>query len=275
MADHIKKNIKDRVSKLEEVGIKPKLRLFRLGDNPDDIWYENSIKKNASALNIDVDSICLDSDISCKDLIKHIEEANRASDIHGIMVFRPLPDHIDEEEVAIAINYKKDVDAMNPINIGKTFEFDNTSMLPCTAQAVIELLKFYDYDLESKNVTIIGRSQVVGRPLGNLFLNQNSTVSIGHSRTEDLRQLSQNSDIVVSCVGSAEIFDETYFNSSAVIVDVGVNSDEDGKMVGDINYKRVYPHVEAISPVPGGVGTITTSLLLDQVVKACENLNDI
>lgn len=272
---HIKKNLKSKVLNLKTHGITPMLYVIRLGNLDKDISYEKSIQKNCESIGIDFKVEVLDPKISSKELEKVIKKANENRNIHGIMLYRPLPSHIDEREIALSIDPKKDVDAMSPVNLGKTFEETETGFSPCTAKAVIEMLKFNNFEFEGKHAVIVGRSLVVGKPLGMLFLNENSTVSITHTKTLNLKELTQKADVVITASGQPKIFDMKYFNENSIIIDVGVSLDECGKLSGDVDYEKVFGKVKAITPVPGGVGAITTNVLMEQVVRACEDFIEI
>lgn len=272
---HIKQNLKLKVSELKKRGITPLLYVIRLGNLDKDISYEKSIKKNCESIGIDFKVEVLSEKISQEELEKVIQKANTNEKIHGIMLYRPLPSHIDERGIALSINPKKDVDAMSPVNLGKTFEETDTGFSPCTAKAVIEMLKFNDFEFEGKHAVIVGRSLVVGKPLGMLFLNENSTVSITHTRTINLKELTQKADVIVTASGKPKIFDMSYFNEKSIIIDVGVSLDENGRLSGDVDYEKVFGKVKAITPVPGGVGAITTNVLMEQVVRACEDLTSV
>ncbi len=272
VVDHLRENITSRVEKLKEENIIPRFLLIRLGQKENDLSYEKAIKKNCDLLGIDLEVKELSEDISQKDLTEILEEANSDSTIHGIMFFRPLPQHIDEREVSLVLNPEKDVDAINPINLGKTFEGAKDGFAPCTPKAVIEMLEFNDFEFEGANVVVLGRSMVVGRPLSMLFLEKNSTVTICHSKTKDLKEITKKADLVVSALGRAKMLDESYFAEDSIVIDVGVNVDENGKLCGDVNYDQIFEKVKAITPVPGGVGSITTTILMDHIVKACEQI---
>ncbi len=214
-----------------------------------------------------------DRDIKTEELVELIEELNRDDEISGILVFRPLPDHIDEDIIRNVISPEKDVDCMHPLNLENIFEGKMDGFAPCTPpKAAMEILKYYDIPLEGKNVVVVNRSMVVGKPLAMMLLNENATVTICHSRTKNLNEVTKNADIVVVALGRAKFFDESYFTEESIVIDVGVSLDENGKLSGDADYDRVLPLVNKITPVPGGVGSVTTSILLSQVVLACKNM---
>ncbi|WP_425446081.1 bifunctional 5,10-methylenetetrahydrofolate dehydrogenase/5,10-methenyltetrahydrofolate cyclohydrolase [Dethiothermospora halolimnae] len=272
VAKEIKENIKTRASKLKEEGKSPKLAIVRMGERQDDIAYERGILKNCSSVGIEGEVFKTDRDASMDEFVDLIKRINNDSNIHGILIFRPLPDQIDEEVIKNIINPEKDIDCMNPVNLEKVFEGDMKGFVPCTPRAVIEILKHYGATLEGANVSIINKSLVVGKPLAMMFLEERSTVTICHSRTKELQEKTKASDIVVTATGRAKMFTENYFGNNNIVLDVGINVDENGKMCGDVDYDNVENKVKAITPVPGGVGSVTTSILLRHVVMACENM---
>ena len=270
VAEYLRENIKTRVADLKEVDVLPKILIIRVGDKEDDVFYERSILKNSSLLGIDAIVRELPEDISMKELIAIIEDANNDNDIHGIMIFRPLPNHLNVKEILEKLNPKKDIDGMTPVNLEKIFEGDSSGFSPCTPKAVIEMLKYYDIPLKGSNVVVVGRSLVVGKPLSMLLLDKDATVTICHSKTKDIKSITSKADIVVAAVGKAKYMDEDFFTESSIVIDVGVNDDGNGKICGDVDYESVFGKVKAITPASGGIGAITTTILLDQVVKACE-----
>ncbi|NLX61601.1 MAG: bifunctional 5,10-methylenetetrahydrofolate dehydrogenase/5,10-methenyltetrahydrofolate cyclohydrolase [Tissierellia bacterium] len=270
VAKAIKENIIKDVEELAKENKVPTLAIVRLGNNPGDISYEKSIIKNCDNLGIKSKVYERNVDISTEELVGLIEELNNDSSISGILVFRPLPKHIDEEIIRNAVSPKKDVDCMHPWNLEKIFEGDISGFAPATPMAAMEILKYYGIPLEGKNVVVVNRSMVVGKPLTMMLLNENATVTICHSRTKDLPNITNKADVVVVALGKAKFFDEKYFNENSVVIDVGVSEDENGKISGDVDYEKVEPIVSKITPVPGGVGSVTTSILLRQVVHACK-----
>ncbi|NLY66718.1 MAG: bifunctional 5,10-methylenetetrahydrofolate dehydrogenase/5,10-methenyltetrahydrofolate cyclohydrolase [Tissierellia bacterium] len=270
VAKAIKEKIIKDVEELAKENKVPTLAIVRLGNNPGDISYEKSIIKNCDNLGIKSKVYEKEVDITTEELVELIEELNNDNSISGILVFRPLPKHIDDEIIRNAISPKKDVDCMHPWNLEKIFEGDISGFAPATPMAAMEILKHYNIPLEGKNVVVVNRSMVVGKPLTMMLLNENATVTICHSRTKDLPSITNKADVVVVALGKAKFFDEKYFNENSVVIDVGVSEDEDGKISGDVDYEKVEPIVSKITPVPGGVGSVTTSILLRQVVHACK-----
>lgn len=271
VADKILDNLRIRSSNLKRVGVIPKLLIIRVGDKDNDNSYEKSILKHAREYGIRVDVEKFDTNVSQSEIINEIIRANKNNSVDAIMIFRPLPDHLNEREIASKISPDKDVDGISPLNLGKTFESYEDSFVPCTSKSVIEILESIDFEFEGADVLIVGRSLVVGRPLGMLFLQKDSTVGIAHSKTLNLKNLTKGSDVVVTTLGKPKFFDDSYFNEDSIIIDVGVSLDKDGNLSGDVDFDKVNGKVKAITPVPGGVGSLTTAVLLDHVVKACEN----
>ncbi|MDR6997842.1 tetrahydrofolate dehydrogenase/cyclohydrolase catalytic domain-containing protein [Neobacillus niacini] len=271
----LRENIKSRVRVLEENGVFPTLLLIRVGEREDDIFYEKSILKNCDLLRIKGMVKQLPSSVSMDELTKVFKDVNHDSAIHGIMIFRPLPDHLDLDIIRNLIDPVKDIDCMSPVNLEKVFEGNSTGFAPCTAKAVIEILKYYDIPLKGANVVVAGRSLVVGKPLAMLLLDENATVSICHSRTKEMPAVTANADIVVAAIGKAKFMTEEYFKENSIVVDVGINDDDTGKICGDVDFDAVLDKVKAITPATGGVGIITTTILLDHVVQACEKLTGV
>lgn len=268
VAQAIKDEIVIDVEKLKKDGIKPTMGIVRLGSNPDDVSYEKSIIKNCEKLGIGTQVFENSLEMSTEELEDLLKSLNNDNSISGILVFRPLPKHIDEARIRKAISPDKDVDCMHPLNLARVFEGDMDGFVPCTPKSAMEILLQNNVNLEGKNVVIVNRSMVLGKPLTMMMLNENATVTICHSRTKDLPSITKAADVVVTALGKAKFFDEKYFNQNSICIDVGVSVDENGKLSGDIDYEPVSKLVKMITPVPGGVGSVTTSLLLSQVIKA-------
>ncbi|APC79529.1 bifunctional 5,10-methylenetetrahydrofolate dehydrogenase/5,10-methenyltetrahydrofolate cyclohydrolase [Clostridium botulinum] len=266
----IKEDLNLRIDKLKEKNIIPKLAILRMGNKPDDIAYERSIIKSCERLNIETKVEELNEDILEEDFLKLMESLNNEKEIHGILVFRPYPKHLNENTINSSIALNKDVDCMHPLNLERIFEGDLNQFMPCTPEAVIEILKYYDIDLKGKNIVIINRSMVVGKPLSMMILSNNATVTICHSKTIDLPSITKKADIVVTAIGKAKLIKEEYFNEDSIVMDVSINVDENGKLCGDVDFENVKEKVGAITPVPKGVGSVTTTLLLKHIVDAAE-----
>jgi len=272
VAQAISEQLKHRIKMLAEKNIIPALLIIRVGMRQDDISYEKGILKKCDELGIKAVVKLLSGDVPQEELIKVIKSANENSGIHGIMLFRPLPDHIDTNAVRNVIDPVKDVDCMSPLNLAKVFEGKADGIVPCTPRAVIEMLRYYNIPLEGANVVVVGRSLVVGKPLAMLLLDENATVTICHSGTKDLPSVTASADIVVAAIGKAKFLDEKYFNKNSIAIDVGINVDEKGKLHGDVDYDKVFDKVKGLTPATGGIGSITTIILLSHVVLACERL---
>ncbi|MBZ2173630.1 bifunctional 5,10-methylenetetrahydrofolate dehydrogenase/5,10-methenyltetrahydrofolate cyclohydrolase [Schnuerera sp. xch1] len=271
VANQLKENMRRDIEELAKANKVPSLAIIRLGDNPGDISYEKSIVKNCNNIGIQSKVIERDVNITTEDLVELIEKLNKDDDISGILIFRPLPKHINEEIIRNTISPLKDVDCMNPLNLEKIFEGQMDGFAPCTPKAAMKILEYYDIPLEGKNVVVVNRSMVVGKPLTMMLLKENATVTICHSRTKDLDKVTNNADIVIVALGKAKFFDEKYFNDKSIVIDVGVSLDQNGKLSGDVDYDNVFQKVSKITPVPGGVGSVTTTILLSQVVLASKD----
>lgn len=270
VAAQIKEKMKKDIEELAKIGKVPTLGIVRLGNNPDDVSYEKSIIKNCDAIGINSKVFERNIDMTTEELVALLEELNGDNSISGVLVFRPLPKHIDEAKIREALSPAKDVDCMHPLNLAKIFEGNMTGFTPCTPKAAMEILLYNNVPLEGKNVVVVNRSMVLGKPLVMMLLEKNATVTICHSRTKNLHEITSKADVVVTALGKAKFFDEKYFNENSVCIDVGVSLDSEGKLSGDIDYPKVSEMVSMITPVPGGVGAVTTSLLLSNVVEACK-----
>lgn len=274
VVETLRENIIARVSTLNEKQVTPTLLLIRVGEREDDIFYERSILKNCGLLGIECQVRELPVDVSMEELTQVFHEENHNPNIHGIMIFRPLPEHLDPEAIRNLIDPAKDIDCMSPVNLEKVFEGNSNGFAPCTPKAVVELLKHYEIPLNGTNVAIAGRSLVVGKPLAMLLLDEHATVTICHSRTKDMPSVTGKADVVVAAIGKAKFMTEEYFSEGQIVVDVGINDDGNGKIVGDVDYDPVFEKVKAITPATGGIGLITTTILLNHVVQACENITN-
>ncbi len=274
VADQMKEEIIAVVAERKEKGLNPpKIAILRVGSRPDDVAYESRVLKNCNELGIESEVVVVDDNIDMENFITVLDGLNENIEIHGILLFRPLPPQLDIDIISKQIKPEKDIDCMNPSNMEKLFSGDQSGMAPCTPEAVIEILKFYGYDLTGKNVVIVNRSMVLGKPLAMMFLNENATVTICHSKTNQLENITSNSDIVVTGVGKANFFHGNAFSKDSVVIDVGINFNQDQKMCGDVEFEKVFENVSAITPVPGGVGIVTSTILLKHVMKAMNLLS--
>ena len=267
-ARSIKAEIAQAVQTLVDNGLRPKLGIIRVGARPEDISYERGILKNCEALGISCEVMELPADISSENFMEKLDSANKDKSIHGILMFRPLPAHIDEDKARHLINPAKDIDCMNPYNLAKVFEGDSSGFEPCTPAAVMEIIKYFGINLQGENVAVIGRSMVVGKPLSMMLLRENATVTICHSRTKDIKSVVSRADIVVAALGKARVIGADYIKPGATVIDVGVNGAPEGGICGDVDFENVKDIASKITPVPGGVGAVTTLVLLKHVVEA-------
>lgn len=263
--------IKEYVSKeLETLSFVPKLAIVRVGENPDDMSYERGATKKLKSFGLDVASYVFSQDISDEDFKKAFKDINENDEVTGILLLRPLPRTINEKDIENMIDPKKDLDGISPINIAKVFAGDTSGFSPCTAEAVIEVLKAYDIELTGKRVTVVGRSMVVGKPVSMLLLKENATVTMTHTRTVNLKKTCSDAEIVIAAAGRAKMLNSDYCGQDAVMIDVGINVDENGKLCGDVDYSTLDGKASAATPVPGGVGTVTTAVLAKHLIQAAK-----
>lgn len=263
--------IKEYVSKeLETLSFVPKLAIVRVGENPDDMSYERGATKKLKSFGLDVASYVFPQDISDEDFKKAFKDINEDDEVTGILLLRPLPRTINEKDIENMIDPKKDLDGISPINIAKVFAGDTTGFSPCTAEAVIEVLKAYDIELTGKRVTVVGRSMVVGKPVSMLLLKENATVTMTHTRTVNLKKTCSDAEIVIAAAGRAKMLNSDYCGQDTVMIDVGINVDENGKLCGDVDYATLDGKASAATPVPGGVGTVTTAVLAKHLIQAAK-----
>lgn len=263
--------IKEYVSKeLETLSFVPKLAIVRVGENPDDMSYERGATKKLKSFGLDVASYVFPQDISDEDFKKAFKDINENDEVTGILLLRPLPRTINEKDIENMIDPKKDLDGISPINIARVFAGDTSGFSPCTAEAVIEVLKAYDIELTGKRVTVVGRSMVVGKPVSMLLLKENATVTMTHTRTVNLKKTCSDAEIVIAAAGRAKMLNSDYCGQDAVMIDVGINVDENGKLCGDVDYSTLDGKASAATPVPGGVGTVTTAVLAKHLIQAAK-----
>lgn len=274
VAKAMKTQIIEKVESWKEKGIIPNLTIIRVGAREDDLAYERGAKKRMELTGIDCKVLELPEDISQEKLEAEFQKVNEDPKVHGILLFRPLPKHLNEEPLRMMIDPYKDVDGMSPVNMAKVFSGDISGHAPCTAEAVMEMLDYYQINLTGKKVAIVGRSMVVGRPLSMLMLQKNATVTICHTRTKDLPGTLREAEVLVAAAGKAKMITEDMVGEGAVVADVGINVDEDGNLCGDVDYDAAEKKASYISPVPRGVGSVTTSVLAKHVVKSVELLTE-
>ena len=246
----------------------PKLAIIRVGERPDDMSYERGATKKMEKVGFACESFVFPETIENEAFQKEFDTINDNPEIDGILLLRPLPKHLDEEAVVGRISPEKDLDGISPVNLAKVFAGDKTGFAPCTAEAVVEVLKAAEIPMTGKRVTIVGRSMVVGKPLSMLMVKENATVTICHTRTKDLAGTCRNAEILVAAAGRAKMLNGDYVGQDAVVIDVGINVDENGKLCGDVDYDTIQDKAQAATPVPGGVGAVTTAVLAKHLVRA-------
>lgn len=271
-ADLITESAIKAIEELNYKGVQPKLSIVRVGAREDDLSYEKGIYSRFDKAKAIVETVVLPEDVSQEELEKTLKKLDEDSQVHGILMFRPLPKHLDENRARNIISSIKDVDCMSDENFAHVFSGDGKGYPPCTPQAVIEIAHAYDIDLNGKNVAVIGRSMVVGKPLAMLMLKENATVTICHTKTRDMQAVCQNADIICAAAGVAKMLGPDFVKPGQIVFDVGINV-VDNKLCGDADYEKICDIVDSITPVPGGVGSVTTSVLLKHVVSAAERLN--
>lgn len=275
VADFISANVKKEAENLRSSGIIPKLMIVRVGEREDDKSYERGALKRMEACSIEAEVKVLPLDISQEDFIEKLEEVNSDSSVHGILLFRPLPKQLDENKIKHIISPEKDVDCLNPLNVAKVTEGDKAGFAPCTPSAVIEILKYYNIAMMGKEAAVLGRSLVVGKPLSMLLLRENATVTVCHSKTQNLSEVTSRADILIAAVGKARMVTAEYVKEGAAVIDVGINVDNEGRLCGDANTESCVEKAAYVTPVPSGVGSVTTSVLAKHVVQACKMMNHI
>ncbi|MGX7264537.1 bifunctional methylenetetrahydrofolate dehydrogenase/methenyltetrahydrofolate cyclohydrolase [Enterococcus crotali] len=269
LADKMQAQIKEEVQQLEKKGIRPGLVVLLVGENQASQTYVKNKDLAAAKIGIRSKIERLPETISEADLLAVIEQYNQDPDYHGILVQLPLPKHIDEEKVLLAVDPKKDVDGFHPMNMGQLFIGEST-MIPCTPYGIMKMFEAYDIDLEGKRAVVIGRSNIVGKPMAQLMMMKNATVTIAHSRTVDLPAVAREADILVVAIGRGHFVTKDFVKPGAVVIDVGMNRDENGKLIGDVKFDEVSPIASFITPVPKGVGPMTITMLMYQTVEAAK-----
>ena len=270
VAAALNESLIQRTDALKAKGIQPTLAIVRVGEREDDLSYERGAMKRCEKIGVAVKNFVLDAQASQEELLDVIDQVNQDPNIHGCLIFRPLPKHIDDEAIRAALSPAKDVDGITDGSLVGVFAGTKQGFPPCTAQACMEILAHYGYDLKGKRVTVVGRSLVVGKPVAMMLLKQNATVTICHTRTVDMPAECRKAEILVVAAGKAGVVDDTYVAPGQVVVDVGINVNAEGKLCGDVAFDKVEPVVGAITPVPGGVGSVTTCVLVGHVVEAAE-----
>ena len=260
----------EKMNRLKENGIVPTLEIIRVGENPGDLSYERGAVKRCDAAGVQVKSVVLPADVTQERLLSVIDEANEDPSVHGVLMLRPLPKNLDASLIENRLRPEKDVDCMTDLSMCGVFTGKKVGFAPCTPQAVMEILDHYGIDCTGKRAVVIGRSLVFGKPASMMLLQKNATVTICHTKTRDLPSVAREADILIAAAGRAKTVTADFVRSGQVVIDVGINMDENGKLCGDVDYDSVEPVVEAITPVPGGVGSVTTSVLVGHTVEAAE-----
>lgn len=269
VADAINEEVKSEVERLKGQGINPTLAIVRVGEREDDLSYERGAMKRCEAVGVTVKNVILPIDVPADELYKTIEMLNADKGVHGILMFRPLPKHIDGEKARNLIAAAKDVDGCTDLSLAGVFTNNGLGFAPCTAEAAVQILKHYNIPISGRKVTVIGRSLVIGRPVSMLLMHENATVTICHTRTVDVPSVARDADIIIAASGQMESIDEKFLREGQVVIDVGIGWNEaKQKLCGDVLFEAAEPVVSAITPVPGGVGSVTTGILVKHVVTA-------
>lgn len=283
MAKHLKgidvvralsETLKTDVARLKEKGIAPCLCVVRAGESPDDIAYEKGIAKRCEATGIEMRHLVLEEDATTSQVVESIEELNADDTVHGVLIMRPLPGGIDDGAVRDALAPEKDMDGITDLSMAAVYAGARDAFAPCTAEACIELLDYYNIELAGKNVVVVGRSLVIGKPVAMMLIKKNATVTVCHTKTVDMEGICKRADIIVAAAGSAGMIGAGHLSPGQVVVDVGININKDGNLVGDVDFDAADAVVEALTPVPGGVGTVTSAILAKHVVQAASERAD-
>ena len=264
----LNEKIKANVAALKEKGINPTLGIIRVGENGSDISYERGATKRCETLDVECVKFLLPEDVSQEELLATIDKVNKDDSIHGVLLFRPLPKHLDQSVIENALDPAKDVDCMTDGSMSGVFTGKQVGFPPCTPQACMEILDHYGIDCTGKKAVVIGRSLVVGKPAAMMLIKKNATVTVCHTKTVDMPSVAKEADIIIVAAGRAGVVGAEYVKPGQTIIDVGINVNAEGKLCGDVDYAAVEPIVDAITPVPGGVGSVTTSVLVGHVVEA-------
>ncbi|MGN0363796.1 MAG: bifunctional 5,10-methylenetetrahydrofolate dehydrogenase/5,10-methenyltetrahydrofolate cyclohydrolase [Bilifractor sp.] len=266
----LNQQIVDRVDALKSRGVTPTLGIIRVGEKDADLSYERGATKRCEKLGVAYRKFVFPENVSQDELMKAIDQVNQDKSIHGVLIFRPLPRSLDEKAVIAALDPEKDIDGITDGSMVGVYSGQKKGFPPCTAQAVMEILRHYQYDLKGKKAVVIGRSLVIGKPVAMMLLKENATVTICHTKTKDMAAEAREADILVVAAGHRDVVDDRFVKAGQTVIDVGINVNDEGKLCGDVSYDKVEPIVDAITPVPGGVGSVTTSVLVSHVVEAAE-----
>lgn len=270
LAKKIRGELKIEVDELRKKGIIPKLAVIMVGNDKASEVYVRNKSKACNEIGIEFEEFLLDSNIKQEELINLINDLNARKDIHGILLQSPIPEHLNIREAFNTIDYAKDVDGFNPINVGK-LSIGEDCFISCTPHGVVKMLEEYNIPVEGKRAVIIGRSNIVGKPLIQCMLNKNATVTVCHSKTKNIEEITREADILIAALGKPKFVKADMVKENAVVIDVGINRNEEGKLVGDVDFESVSKKASYITPVPGGVGPMTIAMLMSNVVKAAKN----
>lgn len=272
LAKKIRGELKEECDELKLQGIHSKLAVIMVGDNPASKVYVRNKSKACNEIGIDYEEYLLSDDTTQEELISIIQKLNQDETVNGILLQSPIPNHLNINQAFKAISYRKDVDGFTPSSVGKLAIGEDT-FISCTPYGVMKMFEEYNIDLTGKNLVILGRSNIVGKPLLQCCLNKNATVTICHSKTTNLNEYTKNADVLISAIGKAKFVTKDMVKDGAVVIDVGINRDENGKMVGDVDFENVEPIASYITPVPGGVGPMIIAMLMNNVIKATKEQN--
>lgn len=266
VANAINEKLMEQVKSIE--GPLPHLAIIRVGERPDDCSYERGAVKKMDKVGVRCTTYTFDADIDNETFQAEFDKINENPDIDGILMLRPLPKQLDEKQIENKIDPRKDLDGISPLNLAKVYAGDESGYAPCTAEAVIEMLDYAGIDIKGKRVTVVGRSLVIGKPVSMLLMKRNATVTVCHTKTVDMAGTCKNAEILVAAAGSARMIKKEYVADGAVVIDVGINVDDEGSLCGDVDFDAISDVAAAATPVPGGVGSVTTSVLAKHLVKA-------
>ena len=267
LARKIRQNLKIECEELKSNGIKPKLAVIMVGDNPASKIYVKNKSKACTEVGVEYEEYLLNKDIKQNELLDLIEKLNKDKTIKGILLQSPIPEQLDINEAFRTIDYNKDVDGFHPMNVGK-LALGQDTFVSCTPYGVMKMFTEYNIDLCGKNVVILGRSNIVGKPLIQCCINNNATVTVCHSKTQNTKKITREADILIAAIGKAKFVTADMVKDNAVIIDVGINRDKEGNIVGDVDFENVKEKASYITPVPGGVGPMTIAMLINNVIKA-------
>ena len=270
VADALNASIQADVAQLKANGISPTLGILRVGEREDDIAYERGACKRCDVNGVNVKKCLLPADVSQEELLAAINDFNKDPAVHGVLMFRPLPAHLDEAAACDALLAEKDIDGITKGSSAGVYMGQDIGYPPCTAQACMEILDHFGIEVSGKKAVVIGRSLVIGRPVAMMLMQRNATVTICHTKTENMEDICRDADIVIAAAGKAGVIGGEFFREGQTVIDVGIHIKEDGSMCGDVDFAAAEPVVAAITPVPGGVGTVTTGVLVRHVVNAAK-----